>query len=360
MLIRLVAVAAMLLGTVTVGLRGAAAQDETFESDEDGVAWSVDYDGDVWTVLDNPAVDLGLTTDAGTSALFVRLTEIVDVEFPTCIDDLVPDFEESVGILESAVAEDDGAPIEGDGDGYVWQLRDVTLPDGQEAQIAHACYELSDGGIVWGLVAINPGDLDLAYEVLGAVAVDGDPVVIEFGATGDTAPDEATPVGTPVGEGTPGSASGDAATYESPSFGYTFSYDEAVWTYQVELQNGADGGRDGLQISAFDGEYALYIEGSEEWSDPDDCLATLATEIGSDTSVIADDADGDPIETSTDDEAIAAYPQDGVVAYIACYAAPEGDLIVGFTALVTGDEDTFVSDPLPAIEEITGSLAFAS
>ena len=73
-----------------------------------------------------------------------------------------------------------------------------------------------------------------------------------------------------------------------------------------------------------------------------------------------EDADGEPIETSTDDEASGAYPQDGVVVYLACYAAPEGDLVVGFTALVTRDEDTFVSEALPAIEEITGSLEFAS
>ena len=176
-----------------------------------------------------------------------------------------------------------------------------------------------------------------------------------------------SPEASPSDESTPVAGGGDAdasaGTYTSPTFGYSLEWNPDDWEVVQEIPD--SGGRDRLDLTGAGNPYVLYIEGSEEWSDPDDCVSSLSGEVRDfdpDTADPVEDENGDPFTVSDDDRALAAYVDStdrGDAVYLfECRADPDSDVIVAFTFL-SGNTDTFVEDVYPDLADLADSLTFA-
>lgn len=167
---------------------------------------------------------------------------------------------------------------------------------------------------------------------------------------------------------------GEAGTYVSPTFGYTLAWDPNDWTVEDEREPTGQSTRDFLRLSTNDADREglvtgiVFIEGTDQdWSDPDDCVRTLAREIDvrpSRDEPIEDPETGEPFEISGDDRSAAAYIQvsedengDEVArgAMFDCRADPNSDLIVAFTnvsAYTTG----YFDEAYPAFAALVDAL----
>ncbi|HEV2528916.1 MAG TPA: hypothetical protein VGT61_10770 [Thermomicrobiales bacterium] len=168
----------------------------------------------------------------------------------------------------------------------------------------------------------------------------------------------------------------DEGTYESPTFGYILEWDAETWTVEAEVAADENDGRDLLYLLDTDATTQFYVEGSEDsWSDADDCVATLFQELNVDPEdgEVVEDADGEPIETSDDNRAAAAYvfPPDAngtqdeeepvdadLVVFGFCYADPDSDLVVGFSGRSILSDD-WGTDGYDLVKPIMESLPFA-
>lgn len=414
---RLIATLAMLLGTLTVGLQSAAAQSggDSFTYDEDGLEWSISWDGDTWSEGESDSADLSLEA-AGSFVQFVVLTPATE-DPAECLANVVPSFEEGAGAIEADAFEDDnGDPVLDETADYAYELRTISVDlDGEEigADVIHACYVLGDDALLWGvgLIPVDLDELDDALELFDGVEIAGEPVELGLldivsGTGGGTGEDEATPEASDDDEETPEAsdedeatpeasddeetpeasdeddvdssdsddagpgADEDAGTYTSPTFGYSLEWDADA--YMVENDQTVDTyqlGRDFLQLNNTDTSSILFVEGDDDsWSDTDDCVATLLdeVEVDPDDGELLDDANGDPFEISDDERSAAAYlvtvtlddgDESDEIVMVDCRLDPNSDVIVGFTNR-SGFVDSYIEDDYPAVEEILDSLAF--
>lgn len=171
---------------------------------------------------------------------------------------------------------------------------------------------------------------------------------------------------------------GNAGTYVSPTFGYTLEWDPNDWTVEDEREPTSQSTRDFLRLDTNDADReglvsgVVFIEGTDQdWSDPDDCVRTLAREIDvrpSRDEPIADPETGDPYQISGDDRSAAAYVRvsqddDGNDAYQAamfeCRADPDSDLVVAFTN-VSAFVDDYFDRAYPAFAALVDSLTLAT
>ena len=387
---RLLVAVAMLFGTMSLGLQGASAQsDQPFEYDQDGVNWSVGYDEGVWTETTATAGDFSLQSENGSVAQFVTLADL-DEDPAGCLEGVVPAFNDGAGFTDATPLEgDSGDPIAGETDAYAYAAQTVES-DTISGQAVHACFALDGSSVLWVATLIPDGadDLDAAYELYDGISIDGEatPIGLPDGNASGSTGGNSTPVAgdataaasddsTPIAGGTPATESGtpvaggagadeDAGTYESQSFGYRIAWDADNWTVESDDEASAAYPRDLLQLFNVDLTSLLYIEGSEEWSDPDDCVSTLLEEIGIDpaANTPADDPEsGDPYEISEDDRAAVAYTstqQDSeVTVLIDCRQDPDSNVIVGVTS-ISNEVDDYFGIEYPAVEEILDSLEF--
>ena len=386
---RLLVAIALLLGTMSLGLHGADARGSqsggSFDYDQDGLQWSLSYDDSVWTESTADTADLSLETDNGSITQFLTLPDVYD-DPASCLAGVVPQFNDGAGVTDSVAAEDDnGEPIADESDAYAYEVQTITLDaQGQSVQgdAVHVCFDLGNGGELWAVALVPdvPGtanDVDAVYTLLDGVSVAGDsvPVGLSEGGTSGTpaagtpaASNAATPTagnGTPAaGNGTPAAGSGDG-DYTSPTYGYTLTFSPDDWSVDGEIAAADNStGRDRLDLTNADGSSLLYIEGSEEWTDPDDCVSTLLDEIGVDPSAadpVEDPDTGDPYEVSEDGHSAVAYTGsangEGATALVDCRQDPNSDLIVGVTNLTTEFNDYFGQE-YPAVEDVLNSLEF--
>ncbi|CAA9541278.1 MAG: hypothetical protein AVDCRST_MAG33-34 [uncultured Thermomicrobiales bacterium] len=403
---RLLATCAMLLGTLTVGLQSAGAQSggDSFTYDEDGLEWSIAWDGDVWSEGESESADLALEAE-GSFAQFVVLSPTTE-DPAECLSNVVPNFEEGAGAIDAAPFEDDdGDPVADETAEYAYELRTITLDLEEEfdADVVHVCYALGDDALLWGIavVPVDLDELDAALELFDGVEIAGEPVEIGLpdivggtsGGTGDESTpeasdeDEDTPEASEDDEDTPeasedddagsggdgGADSGadeDAGTYTSPTFGYSIEWDADAYTVEgEETVETYPLARDFLYLSNEEGSSLLFVEGADDsWSDTDDCVATLLEEINVDPAdgELLDDANGDPFEISDDDRSAVAYLvtvtlEDGdesdEIVMVDCRLDADSDVIVGFTNR-SGFVDSYIEDDYPAVEEIIDSLTF--
>lgn len=163
----------------------------------------------------------------------------------------------------------------------------------------------------------------------------------------------------------------DEGTYESPTYGYTLSWDPDAWTVEGEDEaatNPTD--RDFLSLTDVDSTTQLYVEGAEgEFDDTDECVETLFPELDVDPAdgEIVEDENGDPFEASDDERAYAAYVipvelSDGdtqdLVLFVECRADPDSDLMVAFSGR-SGIVDGWVEDGYPIVSDIVDTLELA-
>ncbi len=166
----------------------------------------------------------------------------------------------------------------------------------------------------------------------------------------------------------------DAGRYVSPSFGYTLAWDTDDWVVADEREPTGQSTRDFLRLTTNDADREglvsgiVFVEGTDQdWSDPDDCVRTLAREIDvrpSRDEPIEDPDTGDAYETSGDDRSAAAYvrvseDEDGEelrqAAMFECRADPDSDLVVAFTH-VSAYVDGYFDLAYPAFEALVDSL----
>jgi hypothetical protein len=130
----------------------------------------------------------------------------------------------------------------------------------------------------------------------------------------ETETPEPRPTRTPRGGGdeTPTSEpSGEGTQYESPSFGYTFTYDDS-WEVREEGTNPTDSGpQDFIHLYNGTSHAYFYTNGAPDDYDmgniPDLFLGRLSNQEGVSNVEIRQDDNGDDIVEIDDDEAIAAY-----------------------------------------------------
>jgi hypothetical protein len=358
--LRGLAVAALVAGLFATPLASVSAQDdETFEYDEGGVAYSVAYDGGLWEASSESAVDVLLTSsDSGAVVTFVTDPLLGD-DVDSCLEGVLMNFEEGAG-FEGAT--DGDTPGAGSGDGYVYETREAER-DGIDVTTLHTCFDLGDGALLWSAALIlDEGGYEPVYDLLSGVEGDGTTYDLEFtgGSTGGTDQDA-----TPEADDATPTSGGDLVTYESPNYGYTFDLDTSLWT---DSEEGGSATRDQFRVTNDDESLVMFVEGSNEWADTDECVAVLTEEIGIDPdidTVATDPESGDDFLISEDDRSAAAYVGEddasGAVVYIDCYVSPENDVIVGFTVVSTDvTEDEFFEDVSPEIERVIDSLEFAS
>jgi hypothetical protein len=350
---------------------GVSAQDEeTFEYDQDGVVFSVTYDPEVW----EPGTEAGssaltLNSVDGSIATFLSDPELGD-ELAGCLANVVEPFEEGAGVTDGADADDPGA---GEGDGYVYQTRSLTLSD-IDTTVLHVCFDIGDGNLLWVAgVVLDGAPLDDVYTLLEGVEGDSISYDLDFAAGTSGGDDDGTPA---AGDGTPAAGGdGEFTTYESPTYGYTVEFDESVYGVTGEGEGtGPEGTRDLLQLEDEAGEQFLYVEGSDEWADTDACVASLYDEVTgiledsldvalSDATIAVDPETGDDFEISEADRSAVAYETEinglATTILVDCYASPDGDVIVGFTSGAATDADYF-EDIYPDVQTVIESLEFAS
>ena len=166
----------------------------------------------------------------------------------------------------------------------------------------------------------------------------------------------------------------DAGSYVSPTFGYTLAWDPDAWTVEDEREPTGQSTRDFLRLATNDADRdglvtgIVFIEGTDQdWSDPDDCVRTLAREIDvrpSRDEPIEDPDTGEPFAISGPDRSAAAYirvfEDDGGEeseqgAMFECRADPASDLIVAFTN-VSAYTTTYFDDAYPAFAALIDGL----
>lgn len=89
-------------------------------------------------------------------------------------------------------------------------------------------------------------------------------------------PGEGEAAGTPDVASQPGVSGVVGSSYTSPAWGYSLSWDPAVWTVEAES---ADPGYDGLQLGT--PRSTLYVEGYEAFAgDAETCLRSAVVDVG--------------------------------------------------------------------------------
>lgn len=398
--VRLVATLAMLLGALMVGSPSAGAQGSgnSFDYDENGLQWSISWDDSIWSE-GGGASSADFALQANNSSVQFLVLSNINESPAACLEGLVPSFEDGAGVTDAVDFEDDnGDPVAADTDAYAYEIRTVTVPAGGsdlQADTIHACYDLDGSSLLWvvALVPTDSGELGDVFDLYDNIEVAGDPVPLGLtdivsGARSGTPEasasrrssrspeaspsDEVTPKASPSRrssrspEASPsGSETGAdqaAGTYTSPNFGYTLAWNPDDWDVDQELPN--SGGRDRLDLFGAGSPYIIYIEGSDEWSNPDDCVATLSGEVSDFNPDNADpvlDANDDPFVISGDDRSLAAYLNTSrsgdTIALFECRADPDSDLIVAFSFL-SGDTNNFVENVYPDFADVADSLTF--
>ena len=166
----------------------------------------------------------------------------------------------------------------------------------------------------------------------------------------------------------------DAGSYVSPTFGYTLAWDPDAWTVEDEREPTGQSTRDFLRLATNDADRdglvtgIIFIEGTDQdWSDPDDCVRTLAREIDvrpSRDESIEDPETGEPYVISGPDRSAAAYirvseDDEGdtseQAAMFECRADPASDLIVAFTN-VSAYTTSYFDDAYPAFAALIDGL----
>ena len=344
---RLFAVIAMVMATASSGLQSVAAQSgDSFEYDDDGVNWYVEWDGDVWDETSSQSADLALESDAGL-AQFVTIFE--DSAPDDCLAEVIPSFEESFEAEDAETIESaDGDPIVDDTSDYAFELRSMSSSGGVELLAVHVCYQLEDDGLLWAIAVIPIDDPDVigeVYDLYDGIEVEGDVYEFDFaGLTEDTdfsadgsstttrgsddEDEDASPSSRSSDDedqddedASPSSRSGDdedaspssrssddddsgsdasefntpgpdtdidAGTYVAPTYDYELSWDTDDWEFffQIDQPDYADQSgvdRDALGLQTLDADIILYVEGSDEsWDDTESCVAELFEEIQAD------------------------------------------------------------------------------
>ena len=390
--LRTTAAAAMLLGTMTVGLNAAGAPAEedagTYESPTFG--YTLEWDADRWSVeadteagADYPRDLLQLRDVDGTTALFVEASEEDWSSTDDCVAGLFAEIQLDPADGQ-AVEDENGDPFEVSEDdrslaAYVFPIE--VDGDTQDQVRLVECRADPDSDLIVGFTAYS-GIVDAypedGYPLVGDIA---DSLSFAGGATpeasqrgsGRSTPEasrrasaspEASRRGsgrsTPEASASPEANAGvDGNAYVSPTYGYQLEWDEDVWTVEDESS------RDDVDSLTLSSDLLVAnVVGYQGDGDTRSCVdayVSVLDDRGDGNAAIATDPDsGDELVFPNDDgsqiEALYIYGMDGenYASRVTCVAlADDNILAIEFTApgadVVSDDASTQISDLLDTI-----------
>lgn len=389
--LRATAAAAMLFGSLTVGLGAAGAQadeDEgTYESPTYG--YTLAWDAEGWTVEQDAAQgDVSDATDAefgrdflqlndvdGTTVLFVEGAEDEFDDVDACVETVLPE----LGIDPAdgeAIEDEDGEPFASGDDtraraGYILAV-ELDNGDTEDRVYGVECVADEDSDVIVAFSFIS-GIVDgyvengypLVEDIVGSLAFAGgsDEDATPESSSRGGGPDEDTPEASDdSGNGGGGSGTGgvDGNAYVSPTYGFALEWDEDVW------EIGGESSEDGLdQLSLTSDTMIANVTGYGGESDPADCIDTYVGVIGdrsgSDAMIAEDPDSGDlflfPSDDGTSVEAVIIYAVDGDgwASRVTCQEMEDGMLVVEFTGPGTVVVEDASSD---LISDLLGSVRF--
>ena len=367
--VRVVAVTALLLGMVATaggpaGAQGRSETDTAFSSTTGELgSWSVAWNSADWTSYEDDLEGTDIDLVLGRPGTFVHFYEISDTaDAATCLADIVPQFEEIVGLTESApLLGDDGDRIGFENDINSREVRTVSGEvdgDAFDGYGYDSCWAIEAGStaiFAGAVVAADVAEEDLALlgELFAEVRtyVDGEEIT--------TGSDDATPAaaGASAGDATPeteaGGITGD--TYLSPTYGYTLDWDADFWT---PLGMSSRDGTDILTLIA--GDLHADLRG---YASGDGQVETCLNDIVATERKVAPDAaimemDGDPSVFVSQDgtllTALVGWTDGGVgnTAFVTC-ASLNDEAVV---ALVVSGEAGAMVGQSDAIAELMPNL----
>ena len=353
--------AALLLGGVSVAgpvVAQEGSQTDTAFSSTTGELgpWSVAWNSDDWTSYEDDLEGTDIDLVLGRPGTFVHFYEISDTaDAATCLSDIVPQFEEYIGLTESEpLPGDDGDPIAFANDINSREVRTVSGEvdgDAFDGYGYDSYWEIEGGAtavFAGAVVADDVADADLAL-LDGLFAevrtyVDGEEIT---GGEADITPVAA---GTPAGEGTPLARFGGISvdSYLSPTYGYALGWDADEWT---PLGMSSRDGTDILTLIAGDLHADLrgYANGDGQVETClEDAVAT-EREVAPDAAIM--EMDDDPVVFVSQDgtllTALVGWTDGGVAntAFVTC-ASLSDEAVVAL--VVSGESGAMVdrSDPI--------------
>ena len=371
--LRATAAAAVLLGTMTVGLTAAGAQaDEdagSYESPTFG--YTLEWDAESWSVeADTEASDdyprdlLRLSDADGTTALFVEASEEDWSDTDDCVAGLFDEIQLDPADGE-AVEDENGDPFEVSEDdrslaAYIFPI-EIDGGDTQDQVRLVECRADPDSDLIVGFTGYSG--------IVDAYAEDGYPLVEEIADSlsfvGDATPKASRRGGgaeTPEASTRPSSETGiDGNAYLSPTYGYQLEWDEDVWTVEDEA---SEDDVDSLTLSS-----DLLVANITGYNSGDGDTATCLENVvdvlndrgAGDAEILIGD-DGDPIGAADDTDMAAqrliSYSVDGdpFGSFVTCVSLDdERVLAVEFTA---APEDLLSEEATGQISDVLDTLAF--
>lgn len=350
--------------------------------------WEVNWDGDIWTTIDNPTYELVLSNGAESYLFFQNRDEWGDAQ--DCLDGRVDEVGDEDGVDDLEPLEDeDGDPIGSASNDRATATYSLTFTgSGRPVDRVNAfdCRVLVPGEAVLAVTYVTFADAyeDDVADVDDLLADLTIPETTSGGESPTATPDDADATETPEDEPTetaieeetstpededltetpeddeptatpdetevsgeiPDLNAGiDGDTYESPTYGFSVEWDEDVWAVNVDSRRDAD--RDTLVLDLVELSGYVYVEAYEAYDgDPANCLAGASDELLDDPDVDDvepyEDNDGDVVEGEDGGVAFAAYTFDfdgtAAAAYIECRTLVEDDAVLA-VSLVTVDDD---------------------
>ncbi|HEV2108800.1 MAG TPA: hypothetical protein VGR16_11100 [Thermomicrobiales bacterium] len=391
-------VALLVLGLIVTGIRPVQAQVSGDSYTDREYGWELRWDGDVWTVIDNPEYELVLWNEDESYIFFQNRDDWGDPE--ECLDGRVDEVTAEEGVDDVEPLEDeDGDPIGETSNDRAFAAYSLTYtnPDAENARPiarvnAFDCRVLVPDEAVLAITHITSSDaydddaelvddlrsdLDIPEADEPTVTPEDEPTATpeEADESAATPEDEAEPTATPEEEDGPTATPDDDAsdaqapdpeegiegnTYTSPTYGYSIEWDEDVWAPDFDL--GRLPGRDTLVLAFEDMFGYVYFEAYDAYDgDPEDCLEGSAAEVleNNDVDNIEpyEDEGGDIVEGEEDGVVFAAYTfqlgEDEAAAYFECRTLIEDEAVLAVSLIVP--EEGF-EEARAALEDLLATL----
>ena len=202
----------------------------------------------------------------------------------------------------------------------------------------------------------------MAQGLSGSSGAPVEPTADRGGAAAAGDDDDVTPVATNTPRANPTQAAGESATYTSPNFGYSLTYDPSVWEAEETTETSDSGPLDHLDLDAGDSIAFLVgesgIPGFDALTVCDVRLDQYQNSPTRSEFVITEEMNGDELHASFVLE-YTLTTQSGdpllLTSWVDCFSAPDGSVLLSFNFTT----QQFLADDRAATqEELLAGLTF--
>lgn len=234
-------------------------------------AYQVQWDADVWDVVNEASGDLTLESDV--AEVYFQSGQFYDGDATACRDDLVERLPDEESVVSVVPFEGDG-DLDGESEGRAYSTLEVVLEeDGDERTVVERidCRTIVAGEAVLAITWLAPvDDLDVANEPIGDLL---DSLVIPSFQDPDTGADGV-----------------DGDRYTDPDYGFSLAWDGGDWAPFVPV-DALFGLNSGSSLISFD--LPREFDG-----DPAQCVETSLDRLGSSAAIVEIspiEIDGEPV-----------------------------------------------------------------